>query len=579
MNRLALSAGLLGSVLVVVLSLVARAAEPAPDPRNSPGLHTAELMAQDKRQMLQIWQAIMEYKKDHGQVPDYLSDLVPQYLPDKAVLVSPVEGAYRRGSPDPKLPCSYSYEFSTGPYGARAGTFHTFKELQMKEFGPVVPILRCFAHDPVVMNVAFSGDYFESKLLWEVSPAAHELMQKLGLGPGFEDGDFAEITVVDDLSGEALPDAEVRLTRRQFHDLALPDRTLKTDAEGKVRVPLGPPPARRLSVTIYKPGYTSPSQLWREGALPVMKTWPMAAAVTVGGVVKDAAGAPLAGATVVVYGGSPVVASVPPGAIAVPPDAVPKPQMRKVEQCTTDAAGRWSCPTVPLNAELLRFSVTHPDAWPAVYDSGGPPPPAQIERQVLLEQAAEFRLEASPVLSGTLLAPDGQPLANELVSVTGSGARVNITVEQGRAVQTVTKLPPLQLVTDAAGRFSTKWSRSGEVRVSAIPHGFALVMRIVKAEPGMKPVELKATPLRKITGWVRDSDGHPILNVRVMFIGWPEAPLKGAQVSMTDSSGGFFWNTAPSDQIGLTFTADGYLPSTEWIPADKKDAVQVELRR
>jgi hypothetical protein len=221
------------------------------------------LKQKDKEHMLQIWRAIRDYKKAKGQLPDYLSDLVPEFLPEKEVLLSPVENAYFRGASDPKLPTTYSYEFSAEPYGVGGLPFRSVKEAQMKEFGPVVPILRCFAHGKVVMNVSIAGEYYESALFWERSTGAKQLMQLRGIGEGFKDGDFTDLHMVDGQTGAPLPGVEVRLTERYYHELALPDRTLTTDAEGHVRVPLGPPPDRRLLVTVLKPGYVTQTQIWR----------------------------------------------------------------------------------------------------------------------------------------------------------------------------------------------------------------------------------------------------------------------------------------------------------------------------
>jgi hypothetical protein len=65
--------------------------------------------------------------------------------------------------------------------GGSGQTFRESKEAQMEKFGEAVPILRCFAHGKV-MNLAYSGDYFESDLSWENAPVARELAKKLKAG-------------------------------------------------------------------------------------------------------------------------------------------------------------------------------------------------------------------------------------------------------------------------------------------------------------------------------------------------------------------------------------------------------------
>lgn len=173
MKRVLLSTGLFCWMLMVAFCLAppkARAISPEDE---------VQQKATDKEHLQTIWKALMEYKKSKGHLPDFLSDLVPEFLPDKSVLVSlaPVSGLL--GPVDPKLPVSYSYEFRMEKMGNSGKTFRVLKEGQMRFYGEAVPILRCFAHGGA-MNVAYSGDYFESEgRYWEQSPGVRELMRKL----------------------------------------------------------------------------------------------------------------------------------------------------------------------------------------------------------------------------------------------------------------------------------------------------------------------------------------------------------------------------------------------------------------
>ena len=485
MNRSALSVGLLCSVAAVVLSLVARAVEPTVDRSNNTSANT-EVVDQDKetdkRQMLQIWKAIMEYKKAHGQVPDYLSDLVPGYLPDKAVLVSPLEPKKRVSERDPKIPSSYSYEFRATEFAGGGRTFWEVKEEQMKEFGPVVPILRCSLHGQRRMNVTYSGDYFESPLIWESSPEAQELIKKLGVGPGFDTGDFAELQVVDDQSGAPIAGAEVRLTQRQYHFLPLPDRTLKTDAEGKVRVPLGSPqpPSRQLTVTVVKAGYFAPPEMCREDSLPAQKTWRMAAGCTVGGVVKDHDGKLLEGARVAVLAASGTVTlDLPPGFNGVVEPSAPP--LVPVETCVTDAQGRWHCDSVPKDFVKLLLAVNHPLAWETRYRSGSQEPAPTVDREALLGQTAEFRLEAPVAVQGVALAPDGAPLANEEVKVAPSW-RFSVSKEEYEQwvflQNALQHARPQNVKTDATGHFSVPWRYPADLMLSLSPFPSSFMSKV-----------------------------------------------------------------------------------------------------
>ena len=119
--------------------------------------------------MFKIYAAIMAYRKDHQQMPDWLSDLVPKYLSDTNCLICPVCALTGRkpdlnGMDDPKLTSSYFYEFSAhtnvwpDPYGVASpgDTMKEWKQKQLLHYGPVVPVVRCAMH-PRYLSVTFDG--------------------------------------------------------------------------------------------------------------------------------------------------------------------------------------------------------------------------------------------------------------------------------------------------------------------------------------------------------------------------------------------------------------------------------------
>jgi hypothetical protein len=152
---------------------------------------TADEREADRKNLLTIYKALKAYEKERGKLPDWLSDLVPKYIQDTNVLVSPF---YQRtgkevlyGNDDPHLKTSYIYEFSAKPVpkAIRSAfpnlpdsmTMKEWKTRQLVEFGPVVPIVRCFLHNPV-LNVSSDGEFFESEAYWETDPKTLELRKK-----------------------------------------------------------------------------------------------------------------------------------------------------------------------------------------------------------------------------------------------------------------------------------------------------------------------------------------------------------------------------------------------------------------
>ena len=123
-----------------------------------------------------IYDAIQAFQADHQDLPNWLSDLVPQYLDDANVLICPVcRRTGRIEAPplaDPKLPCSYLFEFCPVPLGnlatnAPTRTRREWKRRQMDLVGSQVPVVRCRLHNPL-LNLAFDGRIYESPRSWEL---------------------------------------------------------------------------------------------------------------------------------------------------------------------------------------------------------------------------------------------------------------------------------------------------------------------------------------------------------------------------------------------------------------------------
>jgi hypothetical protein len=125
------------------------------------------------RNLKLIYAAIQSYKADHKDLPNWLSDLVPQYLVDTSVLICPV--CKRTGETetsalaDPKIPSSYVYQFSPVPVSKdnSSWTWREWKRRQMGLVGSSVPLVIC-QHHGIVLNLAFDGRIYESAGPWEL---------------------------------------------------------------------------------------------------------------------------------------------------------------------------------------------------------------------------------------------------------------------------------------------------------------------------------------------------------------------------------------------------------------------------
>ncbi len=160
----------------------------------------------------QIAEALVMYRDDNeDHMPPWISTLFPYYLETTGVYhcladgnsdstpdgawdphpwdgSNPYEEAYdRTGShgetmdPNPAVQrISYFYEFSDATcsweYNGVSGTWTAVKAEQMKEYDPTLfPVVRCFWHlrsgphhnQAPVLNAAYAGNVFLSKLKWE----------------------------------------------------------------------------------------------------------------------------------------------------------------------------------------------------------------------------------------------------------------------------------------------------------------------------------------------------------------------------------------------------------------------------
>src|SRR2546421_6768310 len=158
-----------------VLALASPAGAQDTSTNNSSDLALAEKEA-CSRNLKAIYDAIEAYRTDHNkEVPNWLSDLVPQYLNDASLLICPVSRRTGRTEApllaDPNISTSYLYEFCPVPLGNMApnspkSTRRDWKRRQMDLVGPIVPIVRCRNHSGA-LNLAFDGRIYDSPPSWE----------------------------------------------------------------------------------------------------------------------------------------------------------------------------------------------------------------------------------------------------------------------------------------------------------------------------------------------------------------------------------------------------------------------------
>ncbi len=517
--------------------------------------------------MHRTWRAIMAYKEAKGTLPDYLSNLIPEYLPDADALISPTEKRTGRHGDnnyhDPKVWNSFCYEFSAGRFAGNTQTFREVKEAQMEEFGGVVPILRCFLYERV-MSIAYSGDEYESALYWETSPEAKALAARIGAGPGFKNGEFTLLKVVDAESRAPLAEAEVRLTDRKYHFLPLPDRVLHTASDGTVRVPLGPalPPSRQLTVTISKAGYFAPAEIWKEGSLNVEEETGLSRGAVVGGIVKLADGKVLAHAQIEIS--------------LATRDEAGKLVATKLGTVASGEDGHWKCDQVPQKVSTLAIRVTHPAAWTTSFEAAEQSSSGRISIADLMSGAAEMRIPPAASLHGIVTNKDGEPVAGADVVA----AAVNTPPKDVTAMQNAGTEEALAGKTDAEGRYSLPWCNEGKVALLVLPPAGTPARRVIEAAQTISNNDLRLTPGRSIRGRVLGDNGQPVSGAKVTLSGWGGDSLPVQKlVAETDREGSFSWTNAPTENVSIRITIDGYFDRMVTIAPKDSEPLAVRVFR
>jgi WD40 repeat protein/serine/threonine protein kinase/class 3 adenylate cyclase len=143
--------------------------------------------------MRQIHAALVRYREDHNdEMPNWLSDLVPTYLTSSTLLCPADPKGRAPVYPDPKMPCSYCYEFAatTATYDAKRISLREWKQEQMKELGDVVPAVRCLQHRAQtgkdVLNLSYGGKLYLSPQVWEKGPREDYPTTASSTSPGAE---------------------------------------------------------------------------------------------------------------------------------------------------------------------------------------------------------------------------------------------------------------------------------------------------------------------------------------------------------------------------------------------------------
>jgi beta-lactamase regulating signal transducer with metallopeptidase domain/thiol-disulfide isomerase/thioredoxin/protocatechuate 3,4-dioxygenase beta subunit len=290
----------------------------------------------------------------------------------------------------------------------------------------------------------------------------------------------------------------------------------------------------RLWITARKPKLAPIHILW-DGEhhpirLPAIKDLRFDPGTTIGGIVKDEAGQPIAGAKVEVYG---------------PPTESERAHYAFIlGTLQTDAQGRWQLDTAPQSSAGVSASVSHPH-----YRRGY----AAISHD--LNSATTLKKGIS--VSGRVVDAKGQPIQGATAVLGHDRWGTN---------------PPTGK-TNERGEFTLENCDAGATIITVQADGFAPQIRDVRVEAKNEPVEVRMTePGATIRGKVVDAQGQPVAGAFVAADTWRGHRSIEFRVD-SDKDGRFEWRSAPKDTVLFDIGQGGYM-SSRHVPLTASDREQ-----
>ena len=321
-----------------------------------------------------------------------------------------------------------------------------------------------------------------------------------------------------ELGGDPLPTPDRirkgKVTGQRGHGIFV-----ATDDAGRLAVEF-PRAPERFGVFITIPGYgpywTGWSSENHDEPIPARFTADLEAAWTVGGIVVDPDGKPVAGVEV----RPSIEFKKRPGDTR---------QFGSGARAKTDAAGRWHFDSVPVSMAKVHVEIGHPSFMPIR---------RYLERREFgiepgRQPASKIALDRGLTVTGKVTDEAGKPIAGALVRTKfWNDVRQATTGEDGVYRIVGCEPKPVHLVASAMGR--------------------ATDMKELNIEPGMGPVDFRMKPGGTVRIRVLDEQGNPVPRARIFFQEWRGRYqyFEFDHVNQyADDRGVWVWHEAPVDEF------------------------------
>jgi protocatechuate 3,4-dioxygenase beta subunit len=323
----------------------------------------------------------------------------------------------------------------------------------------------------------------------------------------------------------------------------------RTKADGTARVARPTSKNEGVDVGVQADGHVASTARWNEDsslfeAIPFEFTFQLEKSRPIGGVVRDASGHPIAGATV-----SLTLAADNPND-RVKPDVSSR-------NGHTDAQGRWRCDHTPSQIKGLTITVEKEGSPPLDLNQTA----CEAQRDKLQSQSAVFVIEKAYVVQGRITDLQGKPLPS---------ATVWISQPSGDAMVRSNGVP-----TGDDGQYCFAEARAGTCEITVSGRRVVSQHRSIEVTRKLASVDFRLKPGRTIKIRVVDPQGKPVVGAEIDSDAGPfETTQKViADTSVTDSTGR--WATAgePEEELPLNIHKEGYATAYRKLAAGDKEVL------
>ena len=318
---------------------------------------------------------------------------------------------------------------------------------------------------------------------------------------------------------------------------------VRTNAAGRLVIQLPREQPRGFNLNITTAGYGPYWATWgADETIPSRFVAELDAARSIGGIVVDGDGSPIAG-------------------VRIRPDIEFKKRPTDYEQIgirtsfKTDESGKWRFDSVPVSMGEVFVEISHPDfkpeRWSLTRDQFG----LRLDQQPV----TKIELQRGLTVTGRVIDKDGLPIAGALLRTKFFNAL-------------------REAKTDANGEYRLTGGAPAMAKIVVSAQGRATDMKELRIGPDLEPVDFRMQPGGKVRIRVLDENGKPVPKARISFQGWRGSGFDHFEFDdvdrYADENGVWEWKEAPLDEFQVDISPlDGMQLGRQSIVARDKEYV------